>query len=127
MPKTSPKEDAAIKKLDSNPNAPRYVNCDLTKGQKESLVAFIADTDDEDLWKWLEQVVVGNHSISVKSLDVGYQCSVTGQARHGTHANICLISRASTATKAIWSCFYKDTEVLKGVWPVTNRMEELDV
>jgi len=126
MPKTTPKEDAALKKMDANPNTPRYVSCDLNKVQKESLAAFIMDTDDEALMKWFTDRVVDNHSISVKCLEVGYQCSVTGQARHATHANICLISRASTPMKALWSCFYKDTEILAGFWPVTNRMEELD-
>lgn len=127
MPKTTPREEAALKKLDANPNAPRYVSCDLNKAQKEALVAFIADTDDEALWKWVDFAVVSNHSISLKAIEVGYQCSVTGQARHATHGNVCLISRASTPIKALWSCFYKDTEVLGGIWPVSNRMEELDV
>jgi len=127
MPRTTPKEELLLKKMDANPNTPRYVNCDLTKQQKESLVVFIQDTDNESLWTWIEMTVGAGHSVSLKPLEVGFQCSVTGQTRHGQHANVCLISRASTAIKSMWSCYYKDSEILKGVWPITNRMEELDV
>jgi hypothetical protein len=126
MPKTTPREEAALKKLDANPNAPRYVSCDLDREQKESLLAFIADTEHIDLLAWIDYRVGSGHILSTKGLEVGYQASLTGTQHSSDHVNCCLISRASTPLKAIWSVFFKDQEILKGVWPVSNRMEELD-
>jgi hypothetical protein len=126
MPKTTSKEEAVLKKMDANPNAPRYVSCDLTPAQKLELNEFIAGGMTEDLWQWLIGTVMSGHVVTMKTLDVGYQCSVTGAAAHGAHANKCLISRSSTPERAVWSVHFKDSVVLKSVWPVTNRLEELD-
>ena len=126
MPKTTPREEAAIAKLDKSPNAPRYVTCDLSKAQKDALLEYIGDTDEEDLLRWIEDRVQYGHTLSIRSLDVGYQCSLTGSSRSTDHANMCLISRASSGIKAAWSVMYKDTVLLNGVWPVVNRLEELD-
>lgn len=125
MPKTTPKEEAALKAMDRN-GAPRYVSCDLNKAQKEELDVFIEGSGLEDLHQWLMQAVMNNHTFSVRGLDVGYQCSVTGTKSHTTHENICLISRSSTPERAMWSVMFKDTMILHGVWPVTNRLEDLD-
>ncbi len=126
MPKTTPREEAVLKKLDQNGNAPRYVACDLNVAQKRELDAFIEGGTLEDLHQWLVQQVMKNHSISVRSLDVGFQCSLTGGKQSGPHENICLISRSSTPERAMWSVMFKDVTILKGVWPVTNRLEDLD-
>jgi hypothetical protein len=126
MPKTTPKEEAALKRLEANPNAPRYVSCDLTAIQKHELDEFIVGGTAEDLWQWLMGTVMQGHVVTMKTLDVGYQCSVTGAATHAAHANKCLISRSSSPERAAWSVHFKDSVVLKSVWPVTNRLEELD-
>jgi len=126
MPKTTPREEAALKKLDANPNAPRYVTCDLNKAQKEALLVFIEEVEDKDIIEWINLRVGNNHILSTKALDVGYQASLTGSSRSTDHANQCLISRASTPAKALWSVFFKDQVVLAGVWPVSNRLEDLD-
>lgn len=127
MPKTTPREEATLKKMDANLNAPRYVQCDLNKAQKEALVVFIEDSDTEQLIAWIDSRVGSSHTLSTKPLEVGYQASLTGNSRSTDHANMCLISRASTPSKALWSVYFKDSEVLKGIWPVTNRLEDLDV
>lgn len=126
MPKSTPREEAVLKKMDANPNAPKYVQCDLNKAQKEALLAFIDESDVEALIAWIDLRVGDNHILSTKGLEVGYQASLTGNSHARDHANICLISRASTPSKALWSVYFKDSEVLKGVWPVSNRMEDLD-
>lgn len=126
MPKSTPREEATLKKMDANPNAPRYVQCDLTKQQKESLTVYIQDTDLEALLEWMCQKVSDNYSISMKSLDVGYQCSLTGTPKQSTNANVCLISRSSDPARAVWSVMYKQKEILPAIWPVSNRIEDLD-
>lgn len=126
MPKTTPREEAVLKSMDKNPNAPRYVSCDLNAAQKRELDAFIEESELSDLHQWLMQAVMANHTVSIRVLDVGYQCSLTGSKGNTSHENICLISRSSTPERALWSVMFKDTTVLHGVWPVTNRLEDLD-
>ncbi len=126
MPKTTPREEAALKKLDSNGASFHYVACDLTVQQKLSLDVFIEQTDLEDLHKWLSKTVLANHSISIKVLPIGFQCSVTGSKGSNAHENVSLISRSSSPERALWSAMFKDVEILHGVWPVTNRLEDLD-
>ncbi len=126
MPKTTPREEAALKRIEHNGNAPRYVACDLSVAQKRELDAFIEGGTLEDLHQWLVGRVIDNHTVSVRSLEIGYQCSVTGSTAHAAHPNTCLISRSSTPERALWSVMFKDTSILHGVWPVTNRLEDLD-
>lgn len=126
MPKTTPKEDATLKAMDKNPNAPRYVSCDLSVKQKRELDEFIEATSKEDLMSYLVSSVMRNHSFSVRVLEVGYQCAMTGTKGHVTHENICLISRSSTPERAMYSVMFKDIVILGGTWPVSNRLEDLD-
>ena len=126
MPKTTPKEDAALKKMDLHLNAPRYVACDLSKAQKEQLGEFIESTTSEDLLAYIVNRVMANHSVGVRVLEVGFQCAMTGTKGNAAHENICLISRSSTPERAMYSVMFKDTMLLQGVWPVSNRLEDLD-
>ncbi len=126
MPKSTPREDAALKKLDANPNAPRYVQCDLTAEQKKVFATFMEESEITDFIQWIDQTVGNNYTLSMKSLDVGYQCSLTGTAKQSGNANVCLISRASSPSKAAWSVYYKATQILPLIWPVSNRLEDLD-
>jgi hypothetical protein len=126
MPKTTPREDAALKAIDKNPNAPRYVQCDLSAAQKKELDVFIEGTSVEDLHQWAMGRVSDNHTLSMRMLDVGYQCSLTGSQHQRDHANICLISRSSSPERALYSLMFKDTTILHGIWPVSNRLEDLD-
>ena len=126
MPKTTPKEEAVLKSMDKNPLAPRYVSCDLSVAQKRDLDTFIEGGTLEDLHQWAMDRVLNNHTLSIKGLDIGFQCSLTGNKSSTTHGNICLISRSSTPERALWSVMFKDTALLHGAWPITNRLEELD-
>lgn len=126
MPKTTPREESALKKMDQNGNAPRYVACDLNTAQKRDLDAFIEGGTIEDLHQWLIGRIMANHTMTVRVLDVGYQCALTGSKGNQAHENVCLISRSSTPERAMWSVMFKDTTILHGVWPVSNRLEDLD-
>jgi hypothetical protein len=126
MPKTTPREEAAVAKIEKNGNAPRYVSCDLNAAQKRELDGFIEATSVEDMHQWAMQQVLDGHTISIRSLDVGYQCSLTGSTNHRSHPNQCLISRSSTPERAKYSVMFKDATILHGVWPVVNRLEDLD-
>ena len=126
MPKTTPREEAALKAMSRNGIAPRYVSCDLNTAQRKELDAFIEESSLEDLHQWAMGRVMDNHTLSLRGLDVGYQCSLTGTRNHRDHENTCLISRSSTPERAMWSVFFKDTIILHGAWPVTNRLEDLD-
>ena len=126
MPKTTPREEAALKSMDKNPNAPRYVSCDLSAAQKTELNSFIEESELGDLHQWAMDRVMNNHTLSIRVLDVGYQCSLTGSKGNTSHENTCLISRSSTPERALWSVMFKDTLILHGTWPITNRLEDLD-
>ena len=126
MSKTTLKEDAALKALDKNPNAPRYVSCDLSAAQKIELGSFIEESELGDLHQWAMGRVMDNHTLSMRGLEVGYQCSLSGSQHSTSHPNVSLISRSSTPERAMWSVMFKDTSILHGVWPITNRLEDLD-
>lgn len=118
MPATAPKPD-------KGPSV-RYVRCDLNAAQKEALKAWAEDAEWKDLIAWLDSMVVRGHTVSVKGMDVGYQVNVTGVRPGSGHDGMCLVARASSPTNAIYSAWFKDTEVLHGQWPVDNSAENLD-
>ncbi|SRR5258708_15015910 len=126
MPKTTSKEEAALAKISANGQGPDYVNCDLNPAQKRELDAFIEGGNQEDLFQWIVGRIIDNHVMSVRCNEIGYQCSLTGGKAHASHSNKCLISRSSTPERSMWSVMFKDTTLLHGIWPVTNRLEDLD-
>jgi hypothetical protein len=75
---------------------------------------------------WIDGRVGLGHVISLKSADVGYMCSLTGERESSGHMGVSLVARASTPVRALRSCMYKDEMVLQGQWPATSRLEELD-
>lgn len=127
MPATKPnpvKAEVAPKRKDDN--APRFVKCDLNAQQKESLTAWALEQEEMDMLKWVEDKVTRGHVVSIRSNDVGYQCSVTGTSEGSGHPNMSLVARASTPLKSVYAAWFRDEVVLQGVWPVANRLEELD-
>lgn len=126
MPKTEPKNTPAANELKSNGNGPLYVRCDLNAEQKRLLAEWTEQQEDMDLIKWVNTVVTLGHTVSIRSNQVGYQCSLTGTSEQNGHHNKTLISRASTPIRALYSVWYKDEIVLKGKWEVADRLAELD-
>lgn len=85
-----------------------------------------AEAEWRDLFAWVDAMVVRGHTISIKSMDVGYQVNITGVRSGSGHDGACLIARASSPTNALYSAWFKDTEVLAGQWPVENTADNLD-
>lgn len=126
MPKTTPapiKHDIPTK---SNGNGPQFVKCDLSAEQKRLLADWAETAEDVDMLKWLELHVQMGHVVSIRSNEVGYQCSVTGVTEGSGHMNKSLVARASTPLRALYSAWYRDEIVLKGQWTVIDRLTELD-
>jgi len=126
MPATTKKPADAQPKVWDRKEAPRYVRCELSKDQKTALAAWAEELEDADLLSWIGGRVESGHVLSIKSLAVGYQVSLTGDREASGHYGISLVARASTAVRALYSCMYKDELVLQGVWPATNSVDELD-
>jgi hypothetical protein len=125
MPKTTPKAEAPAKAWDPK-DAPKFVRCELTAAQKALLTTWAEELEDMDLLKWVDSMVSNGHTLSIKSAEVGYQCSLTGVREASGHAGMSLVARASTPLRAVYGCMYRQSEVLKGPWPVTSALADLD-
>jgi hypothetical protein len=133
MPKTTSKEAAVDQakaaqngKPWTNKDAPRFVRCDLSPQQKVALTMWAADAEETDLLKWVEVRVTLGHVLSIRSNEVGFQCSLTGGTEGSGHLGVSLVARASTPLRAVYACWYRDEVVLEGKWPVSNTLDELD-
>src|SRR5216683_1964720 len=128
MPKTTPNptatEQKALAKM--NGNGPQFVRCELNKAQKEQLVHWASETDTEDAVKWLFAKAESGHVVSLRTNEVGYQCSVTGVFESSGHNNQSLVARASSAERALYAAMFRVVVVLEGIWPISNRLDELD-
>jgi len=128
MPATTPNPNKVDPKQNGN-SGPLYVKCDLTPEQKASLKEWANDIENLDVIAWIDHVTDNGDVLSVKHIvgQDGYQASLTGMELSTTHKGKCLISRASTAWRAVVSLMYKDTCVLQGIWNVVDRMADLDL
>jgi len=128
MPKTEPKPDAAKAddKAKQNGTGPQFVRCDLSKAQKEQLIHWHSETDLEDAVKWLFQKAENGYVVSLRTNEVGFQCSVTGVYESSGNKDKCLIARATSAEKALYGAMFRDVVVLEGIWPSQGRLDELD-
>lgn len=128
MPKTTPNpvKELPDEKTAANGKGPTFVRCDLNKAQKEQLIHWHSETDIEDVLKWMFHKADNGHVVSLRTNDVGYQCSVTGVFESSGHKDVCLIARASSSEKALYGAMFRDVVVLQGIWPSTNRLDELD-
>jgi hypothetical protein len=128
VPKTDPApskvEEKALAKL--NGSGPIFVRCELSKVQKEQLVHWASETDTEDAVKWMFAKAESGHVVSLRTNEVGFQCSITGVFESSGHKDLCLVARASTAEKALYAAMFRDVVVLEGLWPRTGRLDELD-
>lgn len=133
MPATTPKaEGTSAKAADKkeaaklNGSGPRFVRCDLVKAQKEQLQSWAADEELVDTLAWLYNKVTSGHVVSLRSLDVGYQCSITGMTEASGHKDMVLIAKASTPERALMGARFRDEIVLVEGWPASNALAELD-
>lgn len=128
MPATTPNPNKVDPKQNGN-GGPLYVKCDLTAEQKTLCKMWADDVESIDVIAWIDHVVDNGDILSVKHIvgQDGYQANLTGGELSTSHKGKCLISRASTAWKAVLSLMYKDTQVLQGIWAVTERTLDLDL
>jgi hypothetical protein len=126
MPATKPNPIKADIPTASNGKGPMFVKCELTVEQKRLLADWAETAEDVDMLKWLTQMVTAGHTISVRCNEVGFQCSVTGAFESSGHKDKSLVARASTPLRALYSAWYRDEVVLKGLWTVVDRLTELD-
>lgn len=136
MPATTPnpaKGNASDSNGNGNGYKPKFVELTLTSEQKERLAQFIEETEWIDLEAWIQKRCEDGDIISIKrivddgkALD-GYLCSVTGTRLSTSHDGKCLTARASTAVKSLWNAMYRDTEILNGIWVVTDRKVDVDI
>lgn len=128
MPATKPApskpEEKALAKM--NGTGPQFVRCELSKDQKEQLVHWAHETDTEDAVKWLFKMAESGHVVSLRTNEVGFQCSVTGVFESSGHNNQSLVARATSAEKALYAAMFRDVVVLAGVWPLSSRLDDLD-
>jgi hypothetical protein len=127
VPRTTPRAEAEATKPWTPKDAPRFVRCELEPAQKEALAEWITKALDAELLEWLSLSVALGLTISVRANDVGYQCSLTGVRESGPHYGQSLVARASTPIKSLQACWYKDTVVLKSIWPVSKGYDDLDI
>jgi hypothetical protein len=128
MPATTPNPNKVDPKQNGNA-APLYVKCDLSREQKELVKAWAEEVEYVDVVKWIEFHADDGQTLSVKHIvgQDGYQASLTGNELSTNKKGKCLISRASTAWRAILGLMYKDTLVLEGQWTVMERQLDLDL
>lgn len=135
MPATTPNPNKTASEPNGNGRGhmPQFVDLTLNAQQKARLVEWIAETEYADLEAWIEKRCSDGDSISIKPIiDAGvfqnaFICSITGSALSTNHHGKCLTARASTAMKALWAAMYRDTEILQGVWVVTDRRVDVDI
>lgn len=127
MPATTPNPNKVAGGAKSENGRSRFVKCDLNKEQKEHLKFWKEEAEYVDLMKWLNHMVTEGHTLSVKSADVGFLATLTGVQGPTSHVGMCLTARASTPENALYSLWFKDSEILHGSWVATDYRDELDL
>ncbi len=126
MPKTEPKPaDKPEEKWDGK-KAPMYVRVDLSAEQKAQLAAWAEELEHLELLNWITDRVERGHVLSVRANEVGFQCSLTGASDGSGHLGLCMVGRASTPIRAIQAVMFRDKEILRGIWPKSSLVSDLD-
>lgn len=132
MPATEPRlKDAngqTVKSAKEANGRPSFVRLDLTSEQKDAMAHWAEELTDRDLMSLYIDSQVDGYVFSAKSLDQGYQASLTPAVSGAERANggKCLVTRASTPERAMYSLFFKHTELLKKNWSTLSTATELE-
>ena len=106
----------------------RFVKCDLTQVQRDALRYWREnDADYKPMLEWVNAQIARGHTLSVKAQEVNYNANLTGVREASGHMDQCLTGYGSTPENAMFALWYKDVEVLKGTWPVTDRTADVDL
>ena len=130
MPATTPKPNKANAISSQNGNERpqvKFVRQTLSSDQKTNLAIWAAETKLEDVLKWLQTQVMVGITVSLRSNDSGFQCSLTGTDRKSDRYGQVLVARASTPIKALYSAMFRDEVLLKHMWPIYDSEEDFDL
>lgn len=137
MPATTPKQKPFPDEATSNNgkeksngyNRPTFVRCDLTADQKKELAQWANDLGGNDLLDYIMESVSSGYTLSLKEAEVGFQASLTqskGAAIGVKNVGKCLVTRASSAERALWSLYYKHTQILEKDWGSASQEQQLE-
>jgi hypothetical protein len=108
---------------------PIFVRCDLSPDQKKELADWANKSRADDLLDHIVQSINEGYILSAKEAEVGYQASITQGKSPGIgvpNVGKCLVTRASTPERALWSLYYKHTQVLEKDWGSASMEQQLE-
>lgn len=137
MPATTPKpkpfpetEDKPAKESSNGHyKRPSFVRCDLDAQQKKEMAEWANSRTADDLVDYINQSIKDGYVLSVKEAEVGYQASLTQSKEAAVavlNAGKCLVTRASTPERVLWSLYYKHTQVLVMDWSKGAQEQSLE-
>jgi hypothetical protein len=136
MPATTPKQkpfpdvETNGAKGDSNGyKRPSFVRCDLGADQKKEMAQWANNLGGNDLLDLLVVSITEGYTLSCKEAEVGYQASLTQGKSAGIgvpNVGKCLVTRASSPERALWSLYYKHTQVLEKDWSSASAEQQLE-
>jgi hypothetical protein len=136
MPATTPKikpfPEAETEISDKGKNGykrPAFVRCDLTAEEKKQMAEWANNSIADDLVDRIVESIKDGYILSVKEADVGYQASLTQgkEAKIGVpNAGKCLVTRASEPERALWSLYFKHTQMMEKDWGKASQEQQLE-
>ena len=113
----------------SKPNGQmKFVSVSLTVELKGDLHHFAEDCDADSLIAYIEQAYLDGYRLGLKAEDVGASASLTGReiGQSKANAEVMLIERASTATRALKRLFWAHCVVFEKKWPKAAQIADDD-
>ncbi len=136
MPATTPKpkpfpdlENGSKKENDNGYKRPTFVRCDLSSDQKNEMAEWANSRTADDLLDLISESTDEGYVLSLKPGEKGFQASLTQSqpiAVHVRNGGKCLVTRASKPERALWSLYYKHTQVMVKDWSKGNEEYELE-
>lgn len=136
MPATTPRQkpfpeadDKGKEQSNGHYKRPAFVRCDLDAEQKREMAEWANSRNADDLLDAIFESISEGYVLSAKEAEVGYQASLTQskEAAIGVpNAGKCLVTRASKPDRAIWSLYYKHTQVLEKDWSKASQEQSLE-
>src|SRR4051812_27486597 len=136
MPATTPKqkpfpetETNGDKGGNNGYKRPAFVRCDLSSDQKKELAQWANNKGGNDLLDYLVESIKAGYTLSVKEAEVGYQAALTQSKSAGIgvlNVGKCLVTRATTPERALWSLYYKHTQIFEGDWGTASAEQQLE-
>lgn len=120
------------KELSASNGMPRYVRCNLNDDQKKEMKEWANLSENSDLIDMMVSAINAGYVFSWKEATtngtVFFQSSLTMPKKEKIQSNsgMCLVTRASSAEKAVWSLFFRHEKVLEKNWSSLSSSEDLE-